>query len=217
MNRLSVTIFYCTLAISLVLLIPVVQAEGISKPGHYCQPLKTNDRILENLSITLDQVAKAQHAMESETGAATDVALGRAASALTLASTHDAASRTRRLIDAALTAKDSENYQQLLGWFPLLHTALLTLPDDPEVRSAGTELGLAEDILRGDSKGDALKHLRTAADYLGCDKIDIPVKQADEALTPLFVQVAQGHKVKSAGFDKVLVLLRTALNAAFEQ
>ncbi|GBE08737.1 hypothetical protein BMS3Abin11_01862 [bacterium BMS3Abin11] len=80
------------------------------------------------------------------------------------------AARTRWLIDATLTAKDSENYQQLLGWFPLLHLSLLTLPDVAEVRSAGTELGLAEDILQGDGTGDALKHLCISAHYLGCDK-----------------------------------------------
>ncbi len=219
MNRLSDTNFCYTLLFVLALLVPAtyLHAEAVSKPGQYCSPLTTDSRVLEELSITLDQVARAQHAMESETGAATDVALGRAASALTLASAYNDAARTRQLINAALTAKDSENYQQLLGWFPLLHKALLSLPDDPEVRAAGTQLGLAEDILQGDSKGDALKYLHTAAHYLGCDKLDIPLKQADEALTPLFVQVAQGHKAKSAAFDKVLVLLRAALNAAFEQ
>ena len=136
MNRLPGTIFRCTLAITL-LLIAGARAEGVSTPGQYCPPLKTPENILEELSITLDQVAKAQHAMQNGNNAAADVALGRAANALTLASTYGAAARTRRLIDAALT--------------------------------------------------------------------------------PLFVQVAQGHKVKPAAFDKVLTLLRTALNAVFEQ
>lgn len=209
-----------TLSIALVLFIFATRVYGDSspEPGHYCTPLSVNEQILEQLTITLDQVAKAQQAIKNKGGgAATDIALGRAANALMLASTHGGAARTRRLIGAALTAKGSEDYQQLLGWFPLLNTALLTLPDDPEVRSAGTELGLAEDILQGDSKGNALKHLHMAAHYLGCDELDIPLEQANNALTSLFVKIAQGHTAKPSAFDKVLTLLRTAMNAMFER
>lgn len=207
------------LILSLTCLMASARADDASPPasGTYCPAPQILYVIVEELSVSLDQLMAAQGALRSNDAAAAELALGRAASALALASARGGGARTARLFDAVAAAKAGEDYAHMLGWFPALRAALLSLPDSPVVRYAGTELGVAESILQGDRDGDALEHLHAARDYLSCSALDIPLKQADAALVTLYRKLAQGGKLDADGFNAVATPLRSALDAALEQ
>jgi len=205
--------------VSLVLAMSGATAGDVGTPaaGAYCPAAEILDVVVEELSVSLDQLMSAQNALASNDAVAADMALGRAASALALASARGRAARTTRLLDAVLAAKAGEDYTQLLAWFPALHSAFLTLPESAAVSYAGTELGMAEEVLQGDREGNALEHLRAARHYLSCDTLDLPLQQADEALVPLYRTVVQGRKADAGAFTAVSAPLRSALQAALQK
>ncbi|MGW8228927.1 MAG: hypothetical protein ACWGOW_08500, partial [Gammaproteobacteria bacterium] len=100
-------------------------------------------------------------------------------------------------------------YAQLLAWFPLLQTSLLTLPNDATVSAAEESIGRAEDIMQGDKDGDAMQSLKEARHMLACDGLDIPLQEAMQAQDVLMKQLNQN--TKNIAYDNLRDALRNAL------
>lgn len=185
-------------------------------PGGYCPDPAIASARLEELTVALDAVMHAQQAVRTGHGPTAQLALARAAAALKLSSARGAAARTALLFDAVITAKAAEDYAAMLGWFPTLHTAVLGLADDPRVRQADWELSVAEEILRGERSGNGLEHLRKARDLLSCDRLDLPTREAHEALDTLYQLVASGRKPQTEAFAAVTSPLGKAIDAGLQ-
>jgi len=128
---------------------------------------------------------------------------------LHLAASRGAAARTNLLIDAIIQAWSGENYTQLLAWFPLLQTSLLTLPNDASVSAAEESISRAADIMQGDKDGDAMQALKEARHMLACDRLDIPLQEAMQAQETLMKQINQN--AKDISYDTLRDALRNAL------
>jgi hypothetical protein len=184
--------------------------------GSYCPDAGIARVMLEELSVTLDQVMKAGAAVATDDLRTAELALSRAGTALALSTSRGSAARTALLLDAVIASKASEDYLHMLGWFPAVHTALLGLPEDHRVRQAETEVSIAEEILRGDRRGKPLDHLRTARDWLSCDKLVIPLRQADTALVNLQQTLSRGKRPAPEDLAAVTSALGRVLDVALE-
>lgn len=196
----------------------VVNAAQTSAPaaGNYCPDAEIAAVRLEELTVALDAVMGAEQAASNGNTPTAELALSRAAAALKLSSARGEVARTALFFDAVIAAKVGEDYTAMLGWFPSLHTAVLGLPDDPRVRQADSELSVAESILRGERSGNGLQHLRAARDLLSCDQIDLPTREAHEALNTLYQSIALGQKPQATAFSAVTTPLGKAIKAALK-
>ena len=136
--------------------------------------------------------------------------LTSAKTALYLAASRGAAARTILLIDAIIQSRTSEDYVQMLTWFPLLQTSLLTLPNDATASAADDLISSADDIMQGDKNGDAMTPLKNARHMLACDNLDIPLHAAMQKLDTLMSHPAQNTKISA--YDTLLDSLRGALD-----
>jgi len=167
--------------------------------------------IAEELSASLDMAMRSRVALRNKDQAMVIRDLASAGTLLHLSASRGAAARTILLIDAIIQGRVGEDDAQMLAWFPLLQTSLLTLPNDTTVSTAGDWIGRAEDIMQGDRGGDAMKSLREARHMLACDGLDIPLQQAMQAQDKLIKQFGQNNAVKTTAFDGLLDSLRNAL------
>ena len=180
----------------------------VPKPGNYCPALNIRLVVAEELSATVELVMRSRAALINHDQATAISELLSARTTLHLAASRGAAARTILLIDAIIQAKAGENYTQLLAWFPLLQTSLLTLPDDATVNAANDSIGRAEEIMQGDKGGDAITPLKEARHMLACDSLDIPLQQAMQAQDALMKSFGQSTTPSD------YVALRDALRSA---
>jgi hypothetical protein len=186
-------------------------ADTSFKPGSYCPDTNILLIVAEEISASLDQVTRSKAALTGNDRATAIGELNSARTTLHLATSRGAAARTRLLIDAIVQAKAGEDYAQMLTWFPLLHTSLLTLSDDA-VKSATIDLiGRAEEIMQGGKTGDPLALLKQAQQMLACDSLNIPLQEAVRAQDALMKQLSQGYPDKNGSYDLLLNSLRSAL------
>jgi len=178
-------------------------------PGHYCPGTDILLVAAEEISASLDLAMRSRTALIDNDLPTAIKDINSSGTALHLAASRGAAARTTLLIDTVIQTKTGDDYTQMLAWFPLLHTSLLTLPDDATVRAAGDRIGHAEDILQGDEDGDPVAPLKEARDMLTCDGLDIPLKDAIQAQETLSKQFSP--KTKTSDYDKLIDSLRRAL------
>ena len=178
-------------------------------PGHYCPGTDILLVAAEEISTSLDLAMRSRTALINNDLPTAINDINSSGTALHLATSRGAAARTTLLIDTVIQTKTGDDYPQMLAWFPLLHTSLLTLPDDETVRAAGDLIGRAEDILQGDEEGDPVAPLNNARDMLTCDGLDIPLKDAILAQETLSKQL--NPKTKTGDYDKLIDSLRRAL------
>ncbi len=98
-----------------------------------------------------------------------------------------------------------------MAWFPLLHSALLTLPDDDARNAADEAISRAEEILRDGVGGNALDQLKIASHFLVCDDLDISLEAAINEQARLLPRIQQRKPVVTKDYDKLVDSLRTAL------
>jgi hypothetical protein len=165
--------------------------------------------VAEELSASLELAMRSRAALINKDQATAISELLSTRTTLHLAASRGAAARTILLIDAIIQAKAGENYTQLLAWFPLLQTSLLTLPDDATVNAASDSIGRAEEVMQGDEGGDAITPLKQARHMLACDSLDIPLQQAMQAQDALMKSFGPG--TKSSAYDTLRDALRSAL------
>jgi hypothetical protein len=178
------------------------------KPGNYCPDTDILLVIAEELSTSLDLSMRSRAALMNKDQMTAISELMAARTVLQLAASRGATARTNQVIDAIIQSWSSEDNTQLLAWFPLLRTSLLTLPENATVRAAEESIGQAEDIMQGDKDGDAMQSLKEAKHMLACDGLDIPLKEAMQAQDALIKKLNQNAK------DISYTTLRDALRNA---
>ena len=200
-----------TLLISMPAAAATHKATDAPEPGGYCP---SSDILLvtaEELSASLDLVMRSRASLVNSHRKMAVNQLASAGTVLNLAASRGAAARTIQLLDAIMEARTAKDYPQMLTWFPLLHTSLLTLPDDAVARAADSQVGHAEEIMQGLEDGNPLKHLSEARHLLACDGLDIPLHSALQTQGKLLSQLTQRTPPQKDAYDSLLDSLRNAL------
>ncbi len=206
-SLLRVCIPFLALSFSL----PAVAAAPVASPkaGEYCPGSDILLVAAEELSASLDLVMHSRAAALHKNQVTAISELTAVGTTLHLVASRGAAARTNLLIDAIIQSRVGEDYAQMLTWFPLLHTSMLTLSDDVTVSAAEDWVGDAEDILQGNKDGNFEKSLKEARHMLACDSLDIPLQQAIAEQGKLLEQLGKG--IKNDSYDALLDSLRRAL------
>ena len=202
-------ILVCTSFLLWTFSAPAVAASSSLQPGNYCPGNNVLLVAAEELSTSLDLVFRSRAALLNQDYANAVNELRAAGTVLHLAASRGAAARTILLIDAIMQDRTGADYAQMLTWFPLLHTSLNTLPNDPSRSSANDFIADAEAILQHEKDGDPMKPLREARHMLACDELDIPLQQAMKAHAALQKQLNQTTKINA--FDTLITSLHSAL------
>lgn len=201
------------LPISLLLIslnvMAATSSEGLPKPGTYCPDREILLITAEELSTSLNMSMRSRNALMYKDRARAESELFAARTVLELAASRGAAARTNQLIDALIQSWSSENLLDMLSWFPVLKASLLTLPEGAHARAAEEFIGQAEEIMQGFSKGDAMQSLKDAKQMLGCDELDIPLREAMQAQDDLMKKIDQN--AKDISYTKLRDALRNAL------
>ena len=179
------------------------------EPGSYCPSKDIRLVIAEELSTSLELSMRSRSAQIKKDQSTAISEMIAAETTLHLAASRGAAARTNLLIDAIIQSWSSEDYTQLLTWFPLLQTSLLTLPNDATVSAAEESIGRAEGIMQGDKNGDAMQSLKQARHMLACDALDIPLQEAMQAQDELMKQLNQN--AQNVSYNTLRDALRSAL------
>ncbi|SFI39016.1 hypothetical protein SAMN05428978_100818 [Nitrosomonas sp. Nm34] len=179
------------------------------EPGNYCPSRNILLISAEELSASLGLVMSSRAALVDKDQKTAISKLASAGTILRLAASRGVAARTILLIDAIIQSRTGGDYAQMLAWFPLLQTYLLTLPNETTVSTADDLIGRAEDIMQGEEGGDPLVLLKKARHMLACDGLDIPLQEAIQAQDNLMKQLDQN--TKSGAYDTLLDSLRRAL------
>ena len=179
------------------------------EPGNYCPGPDILLVMAEDLTSSLDMAMRSRTALINKDPGTTMSDLTSARTALYLAASRGGAARTILLIDAIMQDKTGEDYAQMLTWFPLLQSSMLTLPNDATAGAADVLISQSEAIMQGDRNGNAITTLRDARHMLACDKLDIPLQAAIQALNNLTPHV--GESTKPSAYDDLLDSLRSAL------
>jgi len=214
-HSLRTGIFYpCVLLIMMMGISTVATAKTAidrPSPGSYCPNTNILLIIAEDLSSSLNFVMQSRAAQTR--GDQVEMLNMLDASGITLkqATSRGAGARTALLINSVILSRVKENNTQLLTWFPLLHSALLTLPYDAARNAADDAIGRAEEILQSEQNADPLDPLGKARHFLTCDSLDIPVQAAIKEQIQLLSKIRQHKPVATKDFDKFINSLRTAL------
>jgi hypothetical protein len=187
------------------------------KPGYYCQSPDTLLVVAEELSASLDLVMRSRTALSVKDQAKAINELVAAGTIMHLAASRGAAARTIMLIDAIIQAKTGKDYAQMLTWFPVLHSSLLTLPNDATESAADDLIGRAEDSMQRIEGGDPLKYLSEARHMLACDDLDIPLHAAIQAQGRLLLKLGQRVPPKTSDYNTLLESLRDALSYTLQR
>jgi hypothetical protein len=171
----------------------------------------------EELSASLDLVLRSRAALSSKEHTTAINDLVSAGTAMHLAMSRGAAARTIMLIDGIIQAKAGKDYAQMLTWFPVLHSSLLTLPDDATVSAADELIGRAEDSMQRIEGDDPLKYLGEARHMLACDDLDIPLQSAIREQGRLLLRLGQQEPPKMSAYDHLLDSLRDALSYTLQR
>ncbi len=196
---------------------PGVSASGPT-PGKYCPAPGILLITAEDLSSSLDLAMRSRAALERKDRVETLNTLTAIGGILQQAAGRGASARTALLIDSIIFARPNEDNEHLLTWFPMLHTALLALPDEPAPRAADEAVSRAEEILQGDRKGDVLDELKEARHLLRCDGLNLPLQAAIVEQSRLFFKFQDHSKpLTTKDYEKILESLRNAINFILEQ
>ncbi|VAW78109.1 hypothetical protein MNBD_GAMMA15-472 [hydrothermal vent metagenome] len=200
----------CLAFLVLSLSFPAV-AEITPKPGSYCPGKDILLVVAEELSASLNLSMHSRTALINKDQITAINTLDSAGTTLRLAASRGAAARTTLLIDSIIEAGPGESYAQMLSWFPLLHTSLLTLPDDATASAAENLIGRAEDSMQTENGKNPVKLLREARHLLTCDGLDIPLQAAIQAQIKLMKQLVPRTPAKNSDYDALFDSLRNAL------
>ena len=153
----STSRYLCSLLILLIASSPLqmVKADSSqSSPGNYCPAADILLITAEDLSSSLELLMRSRVAQSRGAFAEMASTLNAAGATLQQAASRGAGARTALLIHSIILAKVNDNYEQVLTWFPLLHSAILTLPNDRAQSAAEDAIGRAKAIMQGEGKGD---------------------------------------------------------------
>ncbi len=205
------------LLISFSLLQTVKADTGQSSPGNYCPATDILLITAEDLSSSLELLMRSRAAQARGDLTEMTSTLNATGATLQQATSRGAAARTALLIHSIILAKVGDNYEQLLTWFPLLHSAILTLPNDRARSAAEDAVGRAKAIMQGEGTGDPLEQLRKARHFLTCDALYLPLQIALNEQTRLISKIHRNHKaVVAKDYDKIINSLHNAMTFIME-
>jgi len=206
---------YSFILFTLVLCIPTasVAKENTTQPspGNYCPSTNILLIIAEDLSSSLAFVMQSRAAQSRGDQAVMLTMLNAAGVTLKQATSRGAGARTALLVNSVILSRVNESNDQLLTWFPLLHSALLTLPDDDARNAADDAIGRAEEVLHDGQNGDPLEQLKKARHFLTCDGLDLPLQAAIKEQARLLSKIQQHKPIVTKDYDKVVDSLHTAI------
>lgn len=180
-------------------------------PGSYCPETNILLIIAEDLSTSLNFVMQSRAAQTRNNPAEMLRLLNASGTVLNQATSRGAGARTALLINSTILSRVNESNSQLLTWFPLLHSALLTLPYDEARNAADDAVGRAEEILQDGQSGGAMGQLKKARHFLTCDDLSLPLQAAIKEQMHLLSLIHQHKPVVTKDYDKLVDSLRTAL------
>jgi len=181
-------------------------------PGEYCPGTNILLIAAEDISTSMTFVVQSRAAQTNSNQAEMLSQLNAAGVVLKQATSRGAGARTALLINSTILSRVNENNDQLLTWFPLLKSALLTLPPDDKAANAAAEaVGQAEDVLQDGQRGNAVDYLNKARHFLTCDGLDLPLQAATKEQERLLSRAQQHKPVVSKDYDKLIDSLREAL------
>ena len=143
----------------------------------------------EELSTGLNLILRSQNAFNNKDLETAKSELNSAGTALHLAASRGSSARTNLILDTIIQAKQSEDYSQMLHWFPLLEKSINTMKIDPTVNKAKAIIAQTRSLLEGAKKGDPVNQLMLTRHILACDKLDIPLQQAIQSQNLLLKQL----------------------------
>lgn len=220
-HHISNRLYVYSLFILLSILSPLQAsnaAPSAPTPGKYCPAPSILLISAEDLSSSLDLAMRSRAALERKDRVETLNTLTAVGGILQQAASRGAGARTALLIDSIIFARSNEGNEHLLTWFPMLHTALLALPDDATPRAADDAVSRAEEILQGERKGDILDELKKARHLLRCDGLNLPLQAAIVEQSRLFFKFQNHSKpLTTKDYEKILESLRSAINFILEQ
>ncbi len=190
----------------------VAKADNLQPaPGNYCPETNILLIIAEDLSASLNFVMQSRAAQTRNNPAEIARFLDASGVVLKQATSRGAGARTALLINSTILSRVNESNDQLLTWFPLLHSALLTLPYDDARSAADDAVGRAEGILRDGQNGNVIDQLKKASHFLVCDDLNLPLQAAIKEQMRLMARIQKRKPVVSKDYDKLVDSLRTAL------
>jgi len=196
-----------------VFTIPVAKASSTqASPGKYCPSTSILLIVAEDLSSSLEFVMQSRAAQTRGDQTEMLTMLDAAGVTLKQATSRGAGARTALLISSTILSRVNESNDQLLAWFPLLHSALLTLPYDDAKNAADDAIGRAEEILQDGQNGNPLDQLKKARHFLTCDGLNLPLQAAIKEQARLLSLIQQHKPVVTKDYDKVVDSLRTAIS-----
>jgi len=182
--------FLTTAIVLLLLSVPVFASTATTaSAGTYCPGPEILLISAEELSTGLNLIIRSQNAFNNKDTETAISELNSAGTALHLAASRGSSARTNLILDTIIQAKQSEDYTQMLYWFPLLEKSMKTMKTDSTVNAANTLIAQTRNLLDGVKKGDPVKQLMLARHILACDKLDIPLQQAIQSQTQLLKQL----------------------------
>ncbi len=180
-------------------------------PGTYCPGPNILLIVAEDLSTSLTFVMQSRAAQARKDQAEMVSLLEAAGVVLKQATSRGGGARTALLINSVILSRATDTNEQLLTWFPLLHSALLTLPEDDARNAADAAIAGAEEILRDGQGGNALDQLKKASHFLTCDDLNLPLQAAIAEQQRLLSLIQQRKPVVTKDYDKLIGSLRTAV------
>ncbi len=216
----STSRYLCSLLILLISSSPLQMVKADSSqpaPGNYCPAADILLISAEDLSSSLELLMRSRAAQAKGDFAEMASTLTAAGATLQQAASRGAAARTALLIHSIILAKANDNYEQLLTWFPLLHNAILTLPNGRAQSAAEDAVGRAKTLMQGEGTGDPLEELRKARHYITCDGLSLPLQIALDEHARLVSKTYLNHKLLvPKDYDKIIDSLRNAMTFIME-
>jgi len=180
-------------------------------PGEYCPGTNILRIVAEDLSTSLIFIMQSRAAQARNNQTEMMSQLSAAGVVLSQATSRGAGARTALLINSIMLSRVNESNDQLLTWFPMLHSALLTLPESEAESAAEDAVGQAEEILQDGLRGNAIDSLKKARHFLTCDDLNLPLQAAIKEQTRLLSRIQQHKPVVTKDYDKLINSLREAL------
>ncbi len=180
-------------------------------PGNNCPGNNILRIMAEDLSSSLVFVMQSRDAQIRGNRAEMLTMLNAAGVTLRQATSRGVNARTALLINSIILSRVNEKNDQLLTWFPLLHSTLLSLPNNASAHAASNAVIHAEEILQDGQKGNAMDQLKKARHFLSCDVLNLPLQVAIKEQIRLSSRIEQRKPVATKDYDKILASLRTAL------
>jgi len=212
--------YLCSLLILLISSSPIQMVKADSSQslsGNYCPAADILLITAEDLTSSLELLMRSRAAQARGALAEMANSLYAAEATLQQAASRGAGARTALLIHSIILAKVNDNYEQLLTWFPLLHSTILTLPNDRAQSAAEDAIVRAKALMQGEGTGDPLEELRKAHHFLTCDGLYVPLQIALDEHARLVSKIYQNHRlVVAKDYDKIINSLRNAMTFIME-